>query len=118
MEPAEDADITPFWDELCRSAPPPVLQLGWGMWLDHQFDKLRMWHPAGCHLRAIAVAAANARSVQLTRQVLRTAGPPHPCGIYGWMRPGRMRYSTALGRRSLIRMRSQVQVLAGPPHSI
>jgi Domain of unknown function (DUF5753) len=43
-------------------------------------------------------------------------GSPHPCGTYGVARPAEMLASMALGRRSLIRMRSQVQVLAGPPH--
>jgi hypothetical protein len=48
------------------------------------------------------------------------AGPgprdsPHPCRTYGVARPAERLDSTALDRRSLIRMRSQVQVLAGPP---
>jgi hypothetical protein len=45
----------------------------------------------------------------------RQPGSPHPCGIHRSAPPARMRRSTALDRRSLIRMRSQVQVLAGPP---
>jgi hypothetical protein len=43
-------------------------------------------------------------------------GSPHPCRTYGGARPAERLDSTALSRRSLIRMRSQVQVLAGPPH--
>jgi hypothetical protein len=48
------------------------------------------------------------------RRSRRTAGSPHPCGIYGWARPARMLDSTALGCRSLIRMRPLVQVQPGP----
>jgi hypothetical protein len=49
------------------------------------------------------------------RRSRKTVGSPHPYGIYGSARPAKMRDSTALSRPSLIRMRSQVQVLAGPP---
>jgi hypothetical protein len=42
-------------------------------------------------------------------------GSPHPCRTYGVVRPVERLVSTALSRPSLIRMRSQVQVLAGPP---
>src|SRR5215217_6044875 len=42
-------------------------------------------------------------------------GSPHPCRTYGVVRPAERLVSTAVGRPSLIRMRSQVQVLAGPP---
>src|SRR5215218_3453797 len=43
----------------------------------------------------------------------RTAQPqtvidPHPCSVYGLARPGRTPDSTALGYRSLIRMRPEV----------
>src|SRR5215203_2405665 len=40
---------------------------------------------------------------------------PHPCRTYGVARPAERLDSTALGYRSLIRMRSEVQVLPGPP---
>jgi hypothetical protein len=80
---------------------------------DHQFDKLGGDTQAGRHLREGAAAAADARSVQLTRQVLRTAGSPHPCGTYGSARPARMRDSTALCRRSLIRPHGR-----GPPRGM
>jgi hypothetical protein len=36
-------------------------------------------------------------------------GSPHPCGTYGGARPAKMRDSTALDRRSLIRMRALVK---------
>jgi hypothetical protein len=44
-----------------------------------------------------------------------TLDSPHPCRTCGVARPAERLDSTALSRRSLIRMRSQVQVLAGPP---
>ena len=43
---------------------------------------------------------------------------PHPCRTYGVARPAERLNSTALNCRSLIRMRSQVQVLAGPPPAL
>jgi hypothetical protein len=43
------------------------------------------------------------------------SGSPHPCRTYGVAPPAKRPDSTALGHPSLIRMRSQVQVLAGPP---
>ena len=43
---------------------------------------------------------------------------PHPCGIYGSARSAKMRDSTALNRRSLIRMRPEVQVLPGPQPAV
>src|SRR4029450_741508 len=39
---------------------------------------------------------------------------PHPCAIHGAVRPAKRPDSTALGRRSLIRMRPLVQVQPGP----
>src|SRR5215216_5319572 len=39
----------------------------------------------------------------------------HNFDVYGWARPGRTAVSTAVPCILLIRMRSQVQVLAGPP---
>ena len=44
----------------------------------------------------------------------RTASTHHPCRTYGLVRPAQRLDSMALGHPSLIRMRSQVQVLAGP----
>ena len=44
-----------------------------------------------------------------------TGGSPHPCRSNGVARPAQRLASTALSRRSLIRMKSEVQVLAGPP---
>jgi hypothetical protein len=40
---------------------------------------------------------------------------PHPCAIHGAARTAEKPDSTALGRRSLIRMRALVQVQPGPP---
>jgi hypothetical protein len=45
----------------------------------------------------------------------RTSSSPHPRRTYGVARPAERPDSTALSGRSLISMRSQVQVLAGPP---
>jgi hypothetical protein len=44
----------------------------------------------------------------------RPAGSPHPCRTYGVARPAEMLFGTALGCRSLIRMRPLVQVQPGP----
>src|SRR5215217_6998947 len=44
--------------------PPLVLQLGWGVCLDHQVDKIEGDTQAARHLGDRAVAAADARSVQ------------------------------------------------------
>ena len=44
----------------------------------------------------------------------RTANSPHPCRTYGGARPAERLDSTALSRRSLIRMRPLVQVQPGP----
>jgi hypothetical protein len=45
---------------------------------------------------------------------LRDDNSPHPCRTYGVARPAQRLVSMALGRRSLIRMRAEVQVLPGP----
>jgi hypothetical protein len=45
----------------------------------------------------------------------RTSGSPHPCRTFGVARPAERLVSTALSRPSLIRMKSEVQVLPGPP---
>jgi hypothetical protein len=64
MAPAADADITPFGISFAEGEPPLVLQLGWGCaWtISSTSSKVT---PAGRHLRASAVAAADAGSVQL-----------------------------------------------------
>jgi hypothetical protein len=48
------------------------------------------------------------------RRSRRTISSPHPCATYGVARPAQTLDSTALGRRSLIRMRPLVQVQPGP----
>jgi hypothetical protein len=45
-------------------------------------------------------------------------GSPHPCSTDGAARPGKRRDSTALGRRSLIRMRSRSWEDRHPPGSL
>jgi Fatty acid desaturase len=74
MAPTEDADITPFEMSCAGGTPPPArAQLGWGCaWtISSTGSKVT---PSRASLAGTAVAAADARSVQLTRQVLRTAG--------------------------------------------
>jgi hypothetical protein len=46
------------------------------------------------------------------------SGSPHPCRTYGVARPAQRPVSTALGCRSLIRMRSPAQVLASSPTAL
>ena len=43
---------------------------------------------------------------------------PHPWAMFGVARPGKLLDSTALGRRSLIRMKSEVQLLPGPRNGL
>jgi len=69
MAPAEDADITPFGMSCAGAAPPLALQPDRGC-PGPSVRQARRWHPAGHHLAGRAVAAADAGSVQLTRQVL------------------------------------------------
>jgi hypothetical protein len=65
--------------------------------------------------RPVAVLLAHAVWFSSLGRVLGSS--PHPYRSYGVARPAQRLDSTALGRRSLIRMRSQVQVLAGHPPS-
>jgi hypothetical protein len=59
-------------------------------------------------------AVANPSLPILLGVTLGDRGSPHPCATHGVARPGEMRVSTALGCRSLIRMRALVQVQPGP----
>src|SRR5829696_657646 len=99
----------PFWDELCWRCAAARAPARWGCARTISSTSSKVTPSRAAPSRR-AVAAADARRVQLTRQVLRAAGSPHPCGTYGWARPARMLDSTALDRRSLIRMRPLVQV--------
>src|SRR5215216_5777574 len=98
---AEDADITPFGMS-CTEVRRRSCSGSAGEVPGPSVRRAFKVTPSRRPLRDRAVAAADARRVQLSRQVLRTAGSPHPCGIYGWARPVRMLVSTALSRPSLI----------------
>jgi hypothetical protein len=62
--------------------------------------------------------AHGARPFDARRQLMRMDDSPHPCAIHGSARAAERPDSTALSRRSLIRMRSLVQVQPGPPHRL
>jgi hypothetical protein len=100
MAPAAEADITPFGMSCAGGAPPLVFQLGWGCAWTISSTSSEVT-PSRASLRE--EPSPQPMLVAFRRQVLRTAGSPHPCGIYGWARPATRLDSAALSRRYLIR---------------